>query len=31
MSEGEIKPVIDRTFPLKQAREAQGYFKKPGK
>ncbi|MGD6801959.1 zinc-binding dehydrogenase [Rossellomorea vietnamensis] len=31
VSEGKIKPVIDRTFPLKQAREAQEYFKGAGK
>ena len=31
ISEGKIKPVIDRTFPLKKAREAQVYFKKSGK
>ncbi|MGM0846531.1 MAG: zinc-binding dehydrogenase [Bacillota bacterium] len=31
VSEGKIKPVIDRTFPLKQAREAQEYFKQAGK
>ncbi|WP_421377894.1 zinc-binding dehydrogenase [Bacillus salacetis] len=31
ISEGKIKPVIDRTFPLKEAREAQEYFKKSGK
>ncbi|AOM84477.1 zinc-binding dehydrogenase [Salisediminibacterium beveridgei] len=28
---GTIQPVIDRTFPLTQAREAQTYFKKAGK
>lgn len=31
ISEGEIKPVIDRTFPLEKAREAQIYFKNTGK
>ncbi|WP_368505263.1 zinc-binding dehydrogenase [Alkalihalophilus sp. As8PL] len=31
ISEGKIKPVIDRTFPLEKAREAQTYFKKAGK
>jgi NADPH:quinone reductase-like Zn-dependent oxidoreductase len=31
ISEGKIKPVIDKTFPLKQAKEAQVYFKKKGK
>ncbi|ANU21990.1 zinc-binding dehydrogenase [Planococcus donghaensis] len=31
ISEGKIKPVIDRTFPLEQAPEAQVYFKKSGK
>ncbi len=31
ISEGKIKPVIDRTFPLEKAREAQIYFKKAGK
>lgn len=31
ISEGKIKPVIDRTYPLDQAREAQTYFKKAGK
>lgn len=31
VSKGEIKPVIDRTFPLEKAREAQTYFKKTGK
>lgn len=31
ISEGKIKPVIDRTFPLEQAREAQSYFKNSGK
>ncbi|ANU14445.1 Alcohol dehydrogenase [Planococcus halocryophilus Or1] len=31
ISEGKIKPVIDRTFPLEQAQEAQVYFKKSGK
>ncbi|WP_137790136.1 zinc-binding dehydrogenase [Bacillus sp. E(2018)] len=31
ISQGKIKPVIDRTFPLQEAREAQTYFKKAGK
>lgn len=31
VSEGQIKPVIDRTFPLEKARAAQIYFKKTGK
>ncbi|PKR77575.1 alcohol dehydrogenase [Halalkalibacillus sediminis] len=31
ISEGKIKPVIDCTFPLEKAREAQVYFKKAGK
>ncbi|MFD1017779.1 zinc-binding dehydrogenase [Thalassobacillus hwangdonensis] len=31
ISERKIKPVIDRTFPLEEAREAQQYFKKTGK
>ncbi|XQY90046.1 zinc-binding dehydrogenase [Metabacillus sp. HB246100] len=31
ISEGKIRPVIDRTFPLDEAREAQVYFKKAGK
>lgn len=31
VSEGKIKPVIDRTFPLEKAGEAQTYFKKSGK
>lgn len=31
ISEGKIKPVIDRTFPLEKAREAQIHFKKTGK
>ncbi|MDV2884782.1 zinc-binding dehydrogenase [Alkalihalophilus pseudofirmus] len=31
ISAGKIKPVIDCTFPLEQAREAQAYFKKAGK
>lgn len=31
ISEGKIKPVIDRTFPLEQASEAQTYFKHSGK
>ncbi|RIW30711.1 alcohol dehydrogenase [Bacillus salacetis] len=31
ISAGRIKPVIDRTFPLQEAREAQEYFKQSGK
>ncbi|MBF0707537.1 zinc-binding dehydrogenase [Alkalihalobacillus hwajinpoensis] len=31
IAEGKIKPVIDRTFPLEKARDAQVYFKKAGK
>ncbi|MGB7999313.1 MAG: zinc-binding dehydrogenase [Anaerobacillus sp.] len=31
VSEGKVKPIIDRTFPLDEAREAQSYFKKSGK
>ncbi|MCA1054383.1 zinc-binding dehydrogenase [Rossellomorea aquimaris] len=31
ISEGKLQPVIDRTFPLEQAREAQEYFKNKGK
>ncbi|WP_028782116.1 zinc-binding dehydrogenase [Thalassobacillus devorans] len=31
ISEGKIKPVIDKTFPLEKAREAQVYFKNKGK
>ncbi|MBM7096235.1 zinc-binding dehydrogenase [Bacillus sp. H-16] len=31
ISEHKIKPVIDRTFPLEEAKEAQKYFKKAGK
>lgn len=31
ISEGKIEPVIDKTFPLEQAPEAQVYFKKTGK
>ncbi|WJE17555.1 zinc-binding dehydrogenase [Halobacillus sp. ACCC02827] len=31
ISKGRIKPVIDRTFPLEKAREAQAYFKESGK
>lgn len=31
VSEGKVKPIIDRTFPLEEAREAQSYFKKSGK
>lgn len=31
VSLNKVKPIIDRTFPLEEAREAQEYFKKPGK
>ncbi|MGD6816352.1 zinc-binding dehydrogenase [Metabacillus sp. 113a] len=31
ISERKIKPVIDRTFPLEEAKEAQTYFKQSGK
>ncbi|WP_394218905.1 zinc-binding dehydrogenase [Halobacillus trueperi] len=31
ISEKKIQPVIDRTFPLEEAREAQQYFKESGK
>ncbi|KZE68855.1 alcohol dehydrogenase [Fictibacillus phosphorivorans] len=31
ISEGKIKPVIDKTFPLENAKEAQVYFKNKGK
>lgn len=31
ISEGLIKPVIDETFPLEKAKEAQVYFKNKGK
>ncbi|SIS45986.1 Zinc-binding dehydrogenase [Salimicrobium flavidum] len=31
ISEGKISPVIDKTFPLEKAREAQQYFKEKGK
>ncbi|MGM7701823.1 zinc-binding dehydrogenase [Pseudalkalibacillus sp. Hm43] len=31
ISEEKIKPVIDCTFPLEEAREAQTYFKNSGK
>ncbi|MDR7071503.1 zinc-binding dehydrogenase [Fictibacillus barbaricus] len=31
ISEGKIKPVIERTFPLEKAREAQTFFKNSGK
>lgn len=31
VSEHKVKPIIDRTFPLEEARDAQRYFKKPGK
>ncbi|ARI78567.1 zinc-binding dehydrogenase [Halobacillus mangrovi] len=31
ISNGKIKPVIDRTYPLEEAKEAQTYFKDSGK
>lgn len=31
VSSGQIKPVVDRTFPLVEARGAQTYFKQRGK
>ncbi|MDQ0300547.1 NADPH:quinone reductase-like Zn-dependent oxidoreductase [Salibacterium salarium] len=31
IAEGKIKPVIDRTFPLEEARDAQTYFEHAGK
>jgi len=31
ISEGRIKPVIDKIFPLEKAKEAQVYFKNKGK
>ncbi len=31
ISEGKIKPVIDKTFPLEKVKEAQVYFKNRGK
>ncbi|MBY6036936.1 zinc-binding dehydrogenase [Fictibacillus nanhaiensis] len=31
IAEGKMKPVIDRTFPLEEAKEAQQYFKNAGK
>ncbi|KIL43059.1 alcohol dehydrogenase [Jeotgalibacillus campisalis] len=31
IAEGKIKPVIDKSFPLEKAKEAQVYFKKKGK
>ncbi|WP_070120927.1 zinc-binding dehydrogenase [Bacillus marinisedimentorum] len=31
VSEGKIKPVIDKTFPLEKVKEAQVYFKHKGK
>ncbi|MGI8314628.1 zinc-binding dehydrogenase [Halobacillus mangrovi] len=31
IANGQIKPVIDRTYPLEEAREAQTYFKDSGK
>ncbi|KGX89759.1 zinc-binding dehydrogenase [Pontibacillus marinus] len=31
VSEEKVKPIIDRTFPLEQARDAQSYFKEAGK
>ncbi|PSL42985.1 NADPH:quinone reductase-like Zn-dependent oxidoreductase [Salsuginibacillus halophilus] len=31
ISQGKIKPVIDKTFPLEEAKDAQIYFKNKGK
>lgn len=31
VAEGKVKPLIDRTFPLEKAGDAQTYFKKAGK
>ncbi|NIK27320.1 NADPH:quinone reductase-like Zn-dependent oxidoreductase [Thalassobacillus devorans] len=31
IAEGKIKPVIDKSFPLEEAKEAQVYFKNKGK
>ncbi|MDQ0483724.1 zinc-binding dehydrogenase [Guptibacillus hwajinpoensis] len=31
VTDGKVKPIIDRTFPLEEARDAQSYFKKSGK
>ncbi|SDW07389.1 NADPH:quinone reductase [Marinococcus luteus] len=31
VADGQIKPVIDRYFPLEEAKEAQKYFKNKGK
>ncbi|MGR3762939.1 zinc-binding dehydrogenase [Rossellomorea sp. NS-SX7] len=31
IGDGKIKPVIDKSFPLEEAREAQVYFKNKGK
>lgn len=31
ISEQRILPIIDRTFPLEKAKEAQTYFKQSGK
>ncbi len=31
VKEGKIKPIIDKTFPLKDAKDAQAYFKESKK
>lgn len=31
VAEGKLKPIIDKTFPLEKAAEAQTYFKQSGK